>query len=63
MKKPAAKQNKKVLAKRDFEKEYAEIMKGVPALPAPQWNKPGDAFVQLSMYTHHSNGASSKSTN
>jgi len=63
MKKSIAKQVKKTSSNRDFEKEYAEIMKGIPSLPTPEWSKIGDGFVKLSMYTHHSSGVSSNSTN
>lgn len=62
MKKVVSKQGKKVSSKRNFEREYAEIMKGVQMLPAPQWNKPGDAFTKLSLYTEHANSTSTNSS-
>jgi hypothetical protein len=63
MKKTAVKKAKKATTKRDFEKEYFSIMKGIPSLPIPEWRNPGDSFVKLSMYNQHSSIASSNSTN
>lgn len=61
MKKIVSKKKPKDTQKRDFQIEYAEIMKGANPLPSPQWNKPGDSFTQFSMYTEYSSTTSSNS--
>ncbi len=62
MKKATSSKPKKQAKIRDFNKEYSEIMKGMPVTPIHQWNKPGDSFAQFSMYTHHNSTSTNNSS-
>lgn len=60
MRKVSKSKSKKSI-KRNFNKEYAEIMKNSAVLLNQEWNKPGDTFVKLSIYTERTSTVSTSS--